>query len=971
MYFKLISLFLISGMCLFPWTKLDHVGLKKSYYIRSFARTKSLLFIGTTTGFYYKKKNNPEISQFFSLGQEYITSIHASGESEAWVGTYSGVYKLDLSKFATLAHYNKSGTTDSLDGSGAIAGLSSDNITSIAGHDETIFVGTDRWGINLIDVKTGKISKTKITSIDGLPSDRINHIYITPSMIVVSTSAGIAWKGRWDKFWDEVPEGSLAKDVKVQQTVFLNNKLYLGTSGEGILSFSIDTPETVVQYNSTKGDIPSDFVQGIAADGDFLWVATFEGLARYNVKQNNWKMFPNITSETLDKVFIDGTHVYVGSDGDSVFEYNKELPEIAFAPELEYGNKRMYIVGSIVSDTPINKITAESLKYRDADILGPYSSKGVKIVLDKDVNIYHDKLAYIDFNENPLGVGKLWNFEVSLDIEDKKGNKNKATAIFMYDSKTPKIQLLKFEKEAVQFSQQPVYTVQGKIQDFKIKYFNYIMNDKKTPVPYDNYFKFNMPIKLPSVTNKIKFEVSDYCGNVTTQEITIIKDTKPPKIIPKPTEVLMSKEESKIFFTFDELFLENAVIIDPDNPIPINCEIDSLLKKITANIEPPAKPKNLKLELYDKARNKTEYKFILKTDDSKPVILLNTSDNEIITEKKNYTLTGKVFSTTPVNVYIKDRTNSIDADYNPSTKKFSITLSLKKRYSKYIIMADGGEKRITEKDISIQCTTIDIAASVNSKEGTVSKEGQITVDKSVIEEMKRLQAQVDKLKKEVSAERKKTEEIRKSAGKQATASAGKTKTRSSVSSGTQKQTSSSVRSSGVSAKTSTSGNRTSQKSAMDAFLGSEPALMAVKYTKYHNLKKIAIRYLSDERLSVLISMINDYIPAADIKKKKKVIIPNGTMVQFLLENQNPAALELIRSCVYGLFYDANKNIPKFVRILKSFQQNYMVPVTITSRKSNIIISQKGTKAKVLKKGVRKFNKIILNVREKTVHVKII
>lgn len=852
----------------------------RSYYIRAFARDQSRIFIGTTQGLYFKKKNEDRISFFLPLGNIYISGIYPAGEDVVWCATYNGIYQINLSNFQILAHYTKSGEKN-LDGTPTVGGLSSDSITCIAGHDEVIYAGTDRWGVSLIDLKSGRVMKERITSIDGLPCDTINHISVTPSLVLISTTNGVAWSGRWDNSWETLPEKSIARGVKVQQAVFQEGRIYLATGGEGVLAFSPDNPDAITKYSSAKKNIPFDFVRGLARDGKYLWVATLEGLSRHNVVSGEWETFPGFTKESLDRVFIDGNYVYVGSDGDGVFVMDKVFPEIEFFPEISYDGKKMNIIGAVVSDQKVLAVDKAKFQYRDADIGGDYVSAGLTSLIQGGENIFHSRLGFIDFEKAGLSVGKLWNFEVSLEAATEGGAVNRATERFLYDSKKPRIDLLKFGEESIAITADKNFRIEGKVIERRIREFSYRLGDNKEnkrAIFPDRFGNFNEIIPLSGRTNQIVFRAVDYCYNEAERGITLVIDDVKPALATNIAEVLVTEEDPVAVFPYIEENIDIVQIRDPESPLPIPVRIDKGERKIYATLKPPSNPKNLTLEISDKAKNKSIFPFQLKRDEDRPLIKLAEED-EIKTEFKAYVLAGRVISPKKFEFAVYKGDARIPSVVNESNQ-FQVTFEMTEMTNRYRIAANLPGKRPAQKWIQVISSL---------KPGTGGAKAEIvavqTKPRDELQELK------DRLK------------------------ALENQGRPVVVQGT--------------------------GGLPPEFYGNQPALMAASLSPGETLAQAAGRFYGNAANMEIITYVNQHIPAKEIRDRNRIVIPNGAMIEWLNRNQNPAVLELVKSFAYGLFFNPPGNVSGFARMVQSFSQSFLVPVVITPSQTGIIITQSG------------------------------
>ncbi len=908
-YLLLINCCIILSFAEFK--KITHPGLKADY-IRAFARNENKIFIGTTEGLFFKRKDKDAITKVFNFPSIYIRDIYTAPDGILWIASYDGVYKLDIKNYKLLKWYTKT-ARKTPDGFNSTPGLSSDNISCIAGNESTVFVGTDRWGINTINVKTETIGQKRITSINGLPSDKIKDIYLSPAMIIVSTSKGIAYKGRWSTFWMSVDdEKSPAHKIPVQQTVYLNNKLFIGTLANGIMELSLDSPDSVNVFSSANNILPSDEIVGLAVDGQYLWISLFSGqVVNYSLKTLEWKIYdiPALGNNTLDKIFIDGQNVYVGSDGRGMFMHRKEIPEVSFFPEISFKQKQMHIIGAVVSENSIQPVQVQDIRYRDSDILSPFTSKGVKIHVNEEENIYHNVIASIDFSGSDH-ISKLWNYEVRFKVTDKQGRQNEASAIFLYDARKPQISLVKFANNSIQYTAVNKFKINGKVSDHKLKRIYYAKHGSKQLLQTDSRGNFQVTLKnLREGENNITFNAIDFCNNNSTKGVTIIYDSTKPDIENKQPEYIISSAEEPVKFKYIEDNLYKASLMPRGAKIGKDMEIDRTLNTISAvyNMDSSSKPMTLKL--YDKANNTFTYDFLLKRDDNKPVIIFKDNYNEIETSSSEFKLYGKVRSKLSVSIQLYQSTNRIKVDQEAQNGlfiPFSAVLPVKKRLTLFTVKAvvQSSDQRYdgltTEKNITIIGKQFEKLSARREKK---QKQSSKKVNAS---EIAALKAEIARLRRQKKS---KVKVIYK-------------------------------------------GNQ-----GVSPFYANKPAIKLVSY-KNMAVNKLAEKYTGDSKFGQLIDIINQKVTLHDIKQKNKIAVPNRAMAEFIIEQNNRSLTDLITLVSYLLFINKTGSIKQFRNeIAKRFNE----ALDLSIRDQQLYIKRSATSSKVKSSADRQFKGITIKL----------
>jgi hypothetical protein len=899
----------------YTWEKVSHSGLK-SDYIKCFARDREHIYFGTSRGLYIKNKKKTEISQFVPLGSIFITSIYPAENNIIWIGTYDGIYKVDLDAFKIVAHYTKSGEA-SMDGTPSKGGLSSDSIVSIAGNDEFIFAGNESWGINIINKKTEEVLQEKITGIE-LPSQKINHILVTPALIIVSTRKGVGWKMRWDSMWEEIPETSSAYGLNVRQCAYRDNKLFLATDGDGVLEVNMNNPDEVKKHDRQGGMLQSDYVFGLFIDGEYLWASTFDGLSVYSFSTDAWKKITRFSTETLDKVFVDGTYVYVSTDGGGVFSADKFVPEIQFFPEIKYKNGSMQIIGAVVSKYPVKAVKSDAIFYRDVEMEGDFTSEGITSYINGKENIFHNRIAEISYADRDL-PGKIWRYEVKLQVSDVKGNKNSAATLFMYDSLPPKLDLIGISDGPIQYTRDNKFSVSGKVREYKLKEFTYTIGEQIKNIQSDKRGNFKTTIHLSEETNIIEFSVLDMCDNQTTKKVNIIYDNIVPSLKNKKEQYEITSEEEMLTLTYVEKYLKWGRIFVENSEQPVECTIDTVLSTVSFPVAKKEKGTAVKLELGDFAGNSSSAQFSVVLNNSKPVFKLTGSEGDFLSGEKIFTFKGRVLWNGALKLSLFYKGKALPLSFDSSHKTFQATVNLIPGQNIYTLKADVDNGEGVEKMISVYYER----AENNEKPiGTVSASPA---------EVVRLQKEIALLKKEIMRLKKNTgKTVKKNAEPdKRTVDTGKRDTRVVI--------------------------RKAKPSSFTLY----PALKIVSFTGTLNYYALAKKYMGASKYAEVLELLNGDIPSEQLKSKGNVVIPNFKLLGMMTSEENNSFYYLIRSLAYTLFSSSGTGKPnqtEFIQILKKKCQKNLAFISIKKIRNGYRVSQKTRQS-----GVYSFKTIILKL----------
>ncbi len=174
---------------------------------------------------------------------------------------------------------------------GNMSSLSSNNVDSIfKDNDGLIWVGTHE-GLNLFHGSTGTFSRFD-TENTGLPGDLIFSIYQSREGVYwIGTLYGLA-SGRDTRFSKfDVTTGGLSSNSVNTFSETQDGTLWVGTDdGLNRMRPGQEQFEWINQY--TSPGISSNIVMSLLADGDRLWIGTFDsGLNLLNISTNEVKTF--------------------------------------------------------------------------------------------------------------------------------------------------------------------------------------------------------------------------------------------------------------------------------------------------------------------------------------------------------------------------------------------------------------------------------------------------------------------------------------------------------------------------------------------------------------------------------------------------------------------------------------------------------------------------------------------------------
>lgn len=252
-------------------------------------------------------------------------------EKNLWIATFNNGLKCFDIKGKELKSFEKRNSE-----------LSSEVILCIEENNNTLWMGTDGGGINLLDKKTNAIKVLEHVpgNNNSLPSNSIKSIHIDDYDMVWAGSVrdGIIniQKGLMNTY-QEVNLGS-PFGLSNPTIIFLfqeekSNELWIGTDGEGINKFDFE--------NKTFTHYPSTFKTKVASiasfsENELLLSLYLKGFFLFNKKDGSLKKFNIDNEHIINRAFFSETTVNVLNENynnilfitDKIFRYNKKNGKI-------------------------------------------------------------------------------------------------------------------------------------------------------------------------------------------------------------------------------------------------------------------------------------------------------------------------------------------------------------------------------------------------------------------------------------------------------------------------------------------------------------------------------------------------------------------------------------------------------------------------------------------------------------------
>jgi tetratricopeptide (TPR) repeat protein len=229
-------------------------------------------------------------------------------------------------------------------------GLSDANISTVKVDGDDLWIGTWNGGISRYSIGRRKATVFE-TGSESLVPKTVRSIEVTPTRVWIGTYQGLYQytkaSSRWQKigFFDE----------KIEALCTVRGTLYVGTLGAGLWRSRGEKWEKI-----SRGGLPGDFVNSLAAGDDHLLIGTLNlGLVLMSLKTGRIFSFDSINSNLQARNVInllpDGEDtLWIGTYGEGLYRWNRRENTI------EHFNKAS---GEIADDWVLCSVRADSGLY--------------------------------------------------------------------------------------------------------------------------------------------------------------------------------------------------------------------------------------------------------------------------------------------------------------------------------------------------------------------------------------------------------------------------------------------------------------------------------------------------------------------------------------------------------------------------------------------------------------------------------
>lgn len=376
----------------------------------------NLIWIGTANGlctYDIEKRSfnrltiNAKLPSQFSNSFSSVVEQNESGKDILWASTYGGLYKIDLKNYYTEQFINDEKNSQS------IIGNQIDQL--LVDRSGVLWIATEK-GLSYHSLKTQKFNKkfSQVSSsssaqdllkadIKGIVEFNNNEFYIAATEGLFSLQ--VRNQSFEVKKFDELNNLNLWSIEKG-----LNNDLWIGTYGNGLLHFDLaSAKKNILKINSpTFQSEAVNYIKALHLDNDsILWIGFWGGgLAAFNTKTNNydnWIAEINndksishndiwaLHEDKLGRLWIGtnggGLNLFIPKDGGSFLSW-----------KFEQGKTNTLINNSIQS---ITEITSENIS-ETILVIGTENGSSKAVIKNNPKSIYSVDVTFSNLSKEKV-----------------------------------------------------------------------------------------------------------------------------------------------------------------------------------------------------------------------------------------------------------------------------------------------------------------------------------------------------------------------------------------------------------------------------------------------------------------------------------------------------------------------------------------------------------------------------------------
>lgn len=302
---------------------------------------KGNLWFATDNGVSCLNATTNEWTTYFANKHEQaqvFLSISEDSKGNIWAGTYSsGVYVIDGKSGKEIAHYSKDSGSE----------LTNNYIFDIFKDSEgDLWLGGARGETYCFIEKENKFKPFSYFPV-------YTFAELKPGYIILACTNGLYLLNKQSTESELLLDGLLVQDALV-----INDNIWLVTSGNGLVRYNLSNDS--VESFTTEAGLPSNYINSILCDGEYLWLGTENGLCRFDPENHSVFILSSV-SKVFNASFNHGSSFRL-NNGDLILGTNKgaiRLNPKAVNPSKSDGRiflQDFFVSGRSIRETPSLKL---------------------------------------------------------------------------------------------------------------------------------------------------------------------------------------------------------------------------------------------------------------------------------------------------------------------------------------------------------------------------------------------------------------------------------------------------------------------------------------------------------------------------------------------------------------------------------------------------------------------------------------
>jgi len=288
----------------------------------------------------------------YTIGSSSIWCIMKDRQGSIWLGSYYGGVDFFNPEYSFFNYYGVNNDKSSL--SNPLVGRMTED------NNNNLWIGTEGGGVNCLNQTTGEVKRYKeISGSSGIHANNIKSFYFDSKNNVLWIGTLIEGlirynlKTKTSKTYQNSPANPLSlRNNYILDIECFDNKLYLATHNS-VVVFDIATEKSYFLFDNKKHDMEERQVKDIMLDrGHNLWFSTSTAVFKYSIKTKELKKYRQTKTNRLNlrspyqNVFFQDSkgRIWLGSGGSGLALYNPKTDNFKIFNSYNSGILDDYII---------------------------------------------------------------------------------------------------------------------------------------------------------------------------------------------------------------------------------------------------------------------------------------------------------------------------------------------------------------------------------------------------------------------------------------------------------------------------------------------------------------------------------------------------------------------------------------------------------------------------------------------------